>query len=285
MRWTECISEAIEYIEKNITADISIADIANHVHISPFYFQKGFSMLCDFTVSEYIRCRRLALAGSELMATETKIIDIALKYGYDSPDSFTKAFLRFHGCTPTAVRKDGARIKSFAPLSIKVALKGGYSMEYKIVEKDEFTVVGLKRTFKYDDAMEEIPKLWEEFHKSAQGTAICPIYGINADESMAGNTFEYLIADNYDPASNIPEGFETKVIPKFTWAVFFCKGAMPQAMQDVNQKIFSEWLPSCKDYEIAAGYCIEMYGDPGKYDNGVQDENYYSEMWIPVKKK
>jgi len=285
VRWTECISDAIRYIEDNITEELTIENIAKQVHISPFYFQKGFAMLCDFTVSDYIRCRRLALAGSELVATDAKIIDIAFKYGYDSPDSFTKAFARFHGCTPTAVRKDGASIKSFAPLSIKFVLEGGYSMDYKIVEKDVFTVVGLQRTFKYENAMQEVPKLWAEFHQMAESNAICPMYGINADESMQGNEFEYIIADNYNASMNIPDGFRTKVIPKFTWAIFTCKGAMPQVMQDVNRKIYSEWLPNCKDYEIAAGYCIEMYEDPEKYDKGTQDENYHSEIWIPVKKK
>lgn len=285
MKWTECIVDAINYIEDNIAEEITIEDIAKRVNISPFYFQKGFSLLCDFTVGDYIRCRRLALAGSELAATDEKIIDIAVKYGYDSPDSFTKAFVRFHGCTPTAVRKDGASIKSFAPLKIEFTLKGGYSMNYKIVEKDEFTVVGLKRTFKYENAFLDVPNLWNQFNQMVQGKKICPLYGINTDDSMQGNEFEYIIADNYNPAEEIPQGFVTKIIPKFTWAVFICKGAMPQAIQDINKKIFSEWLPNCKDYEIAAGYCIELYEDPAKFKNGLQDEAYYSEMWIPVKKK
>lgn len=285
MNWTECISEAICFIEENITEEVTMEDIAKQVNISPFYFQKGFSMLCDFTVADYIRCRRLALAGSEIAASDEKIINIALKYGYDSPDSFTKAFVRFHGCTPSSVRKCGASIKSFAPLSIKFTLEGGYSMDYKIVEKEEFTVVGLRKTFKYENAMYEVPKLWDEFHESAQGAAICSKYGINTDESMEGNEFEYLIADDYNSTGDIPEGFVTKVIPKYTWAVFACKGKMPQTMQDANKKIFSEWLPNCKDYEIAAGYCVEMYENPAEYENGLQDPNYYSELWIPVKKK
>ena len=96
-------------------------------------------MLCGFTVSDYIRQRRLTLAGSELVSSDIKIIDIALKYGYESPDSFSKAFTRFHGVTPTAVRKEGAMIKSFAPLKISFTLKGGFTMDYKIVEKDGFT--------------------------------------------------------------------------------------------------------------------------------------------------
>lgn len=285
MGWTECISDAICYIEDNITAELTIEDIAKQVHISPFYFQRGFSMLCGFTVSDYIRCRRLAIAGSEIVATEAKIIDIALKYGFDSPDGFTKAFTRFHGATPTAVRKDGASIKSFVPLSIKLTLEGGYSMDYRIVKKDAFEVVGLKRTYKYEDAVQEVPKLWGEFMQKAEDTKICPMYGINADESMKGNEFEYLIADDYKAGAQIPKGFVTKTIPSFTWAVFTCNGAMPQVMQEVNKRIYSEWLPNCKDYEIAAGYCIEIYDDPAKFPKGTTDENYHSEIWIPVKNK
>lgn len=115
--------------------------------------------------------------------------------------------------------------------------------------------------------------------------AYCYPEGRGIDETMGGNEFEYLIADNYNPVMEVPEGFITRVIPKHTWAVFACKGAMPQSMQEVNRKIFSEWLPNCKDYEIAEGCCIEMYDDPAGYPKGTQDEKYYSEIWIPVKRK
>lgn len=116
MEWMKLIGDSIQYIENHLLDDISVEDIAKHIGISSFYYQKGFSMLCGFTVAEYIRNRRLALAGNEIIGTDHTIIDIALKYGYDSPDSFTKAFTRFHGSTPTAVRKDNVMLKSFAPL-------------------------------------------------------------------------------------------------------------------------------------------------------------------------
>ena len=119
MEWIESIREAISYIEDNITKDLSIEEIADRVNISPFYFQKGFGMLCGYSLSEYIKRRRLSLAGSDVLSTNEKIIDIAIKYGYDSPDSFTKAFTRFHGVTPSAVRKEGAMVKSFVALRIK----------------------------------------------------------------------------------------------------------------------------------------------------------------------
>jgi len=280
------ISRAINYIEDNITEEeLTIESIAKQAFVSPFYFQKGFAMLCGFTVSEYIRQRRLALAANEIISTDNKIIDIAIKYGYDSPDSFTKAFARFHGATPTAVRKEEAMIKSFASLKIKFSLEGGYIMDYKIIEKESFTVMGISKIFTYENGKTEIPKFWADWNKTGKSKILCEVYGICIDESMGSNEFEYLIADTYNPSVEIPDNFVTKVIPKHTWAVFACKGAAPKSIQDVNQKIFSEWLPNCKEYEIAAGYNIELYTDVADYSNGISDENYYSEVWIPVKKK
>lgn len=284
MGWVEGIGNAIGYIEDNITEELTIEAIAKQAFVSPFYFQKGFSMLCGFTVGDYIRQRRLTLAGSELVATDKKIIEIALKYGYDSPDSFTKAFTRFHGATPSAVRKEGGMLKSFASLKIKFSLEGGTVLDYKIIEKDSFTVMGASRKFSYEHAQTVIPQFWKELYQTEKGKFVCGMYGINIDESMGSDEFEYLIADDYNPAKEIPEGFVTRVIPKHTWAVFAAKGAMPQALQDVGKKIFSEWLPNCKDYEIAAGYNIEMYTDIADYPNGNQNDSYYCEMWIPVKK-
>lgn len=285
MSWVDEISNAVEYIESHITEDITIDDIARHVSISPFYFQKGFAMLCGFTVGEYLRQRRLSLAGSELVSTDEKIIDIALKYGYDSPDSFTKAFTRFHGSTPSAVRKNGTTVKSFAPLKIKLSLEGGYFMDYQIVKKDAFTVIGSSKVFSYENASTEIPRFWNEHYTSGKGNVVCGKYGVNIDETMGNDKFEYLIADDYTDGKTVPDGFVTKTIPAFTWAIFGCKGKMPEKFQDTYAKIFSEWLPNNKEYEFAAGYCIEMYNDPTSYPNGVEDENYYCEAWIPVKKK
>lgn len=285
MEWTEAISKAIQYIESHITEDISANDIAKEVYISSLYFQKGFSMLCGFTISEYIRNRRLSLAGNELATSDKKVIDIALKYGWDSPDSFTKAFTRFHGVTPSMVQKNIGMLKTFAPLKIKLSMEGGYVMDYKIVKKEAFTVLGAAKTFSYEDANSKIPEFWKEHYSSGNGKYVCGMFGVNVDVQMEGDNFEYLIADMYNPVKDIPEGFITKTIPAFTWAVFPCKGAVSDTLQNVNTKIFSEWLPSLKEYEFAAGYCIEMYDDASKYQNGTQDENYYCEIWIPIKKK
>ena len=284
MEWLDAIGKSIEYIEEHIADDITVSDVADYVYMSPFYFQKGFSMLCGYTVSEYIRNRRLALAGGELLTTDAKIIDIALKYGYDSPDGFTKAFTRFHNVSPSVVQRDKVMIKTFAPLKINISLKGGYIMNYKIEKKESFKVLGVSKHFDYETCKEEIPKFWQEHYACGNGKYVCGMFGVNIDEKMGGESFEYLIADAYDPSKEVPDGFEVKTVPQFTWAMFSCDGPMPEALQDVNQKIFSQWLPALKEYEFAAGYCIEKYDDASKYPKGTMDENYHSEIWIPIKK-
>lgn len=272
--WNEGISNALAYIEENLTEDIDIKEIAEKAYVSSFYFQKIFNALCGFTVGEYIRNRRLTLAAQELCSANIKVIEVALKYGYNSPDSFARAFSRFHGISPSAAR-EGSRLNSFAPLKIKLTLEGGTMLEYKIVKKAQFTVMGKSRKFNTETSYEEIPKFWSEHMENAQNKTVCGMYGICMD--LDDNSFNYLIADNYIPWSEIPEDCETKIIPEGTWAVFPCCGTLPEALQEVNTKIWSEWLPSCKSYKLAGNYNIEMYMPPDKYTN-----KQYCEIWMPV---
>ena len=285
MDWVASIHQAIQYIEEHLREELTIQEIAQQAALSPFYFQKGFAMLCGITVGDYIRQRRLSAAGLEVLTTDRKIIDIALEFGYDSPDSFTKAFVRFHGLTPAALRKSGGAVRSFAPLRIKVTLEGGQNMDCKIMKKEAFTVLCRAKTFKYEDAAAQVPQFWAEHFGTGGGKVVCGMYGINLDESMGGNEFEYLIADNYDPAKEIPDGFTTRTIPAHTWAVFPCTGRMPQALQGLNQQIFSQWLPTNPDYKIAAGINVELYSDASRFEDGTQDQDYYCEVWVPVEKK
>lgn len=275
--WNEGITNAVSYIEENLDKELNIEDIAAKAYVSSFHFQRIFSVLCGFTVGEYIRCRRLTLAAQELASGEEKVIDIALKYGYDSPDSFARAFARFHGAPPSAAKQKGIRLNAFAPLKIKLTLEGGTMLEYKIVEKAQFTVMGRSRMFNSDTSYEEIPKFWTEHMQSEESKVVCGMYGICLDGD--GKNFEYLIADNYLPRSEVPEGYVTKVIPAGTWAVFPCRGALPKALQDVNTKIWSEWLPSCKSYKLAGNYNVEMYTPPCE-----NPDDTYSEIWVPVEK-
>ena len=147
MNWITGMQKAIDYIEANLTEEIDYEKVAAESFSSSYHFQRVFSILCGYTLGEYIRLRRLSLAGAELANGKDKVIDIALKYGYDSPDSFAKAFQKFHGITPSQARADGSTLKSFSRLSIKISLEGGSTMNYRIEEKDEMILTGYKRRF------------------------------------------------------------------------------------------------------------------------------------------
>lgn len=267
--WTEGIQSAVQYIEDNMTERLDIADIAAKAFVSPFYFQKIFGVLCGMTVGEYIRSRRLSLAAEELASSGARVIDVALKYGYESQDSFSRAFTKFHGVTPSAAKERGAELKTFAPIQIILSLKGGTIMEYKIVEKAPFTIMGKCRSFSADTSYTEIPKFWQEHYQSGGGEIIRGVFGACVDGD--GKSFDYFIADMYMPCAEIPEGCTTYTFPAGTWAVFPYRGECPKALQDVNTKIWSEWVPNCKEYQLAGNYNIEFYASP---ENG--------EIWVPV---
>ena len=141
MDWLTGIQNAINFVEEHLTEDIDYEEVAKESACSNFYFQRIFGILCGISLGDYIRYRRLTLAGDELSAFDGKVIDIALKYGYESPESFTRAFSRFHGVTPSEAKKDGSKLKSFSRISVKITLSGGSVMNYKIVEKEAFDII------------------------------------------------------------------------------------------------------------------------------------------------
>lgn len=280
MDWIKGITKTLEYIEKHLLEDFKIKDAISKSFIDPFYFQKGFKILSGFSLGEYIRNRRLSLAAEEIKSKKGKIIDIALKYGYDSPDSFTKSFFRFHGVTPS-LAKEGAIVKSFAPLKISYSLQGGFLMDYKVEEKNEIKLIGSVKEFSYESAPKAIPAFWQEHFQSGKCQVVCGKYGINIDHNMDGIKFDYMIADDYY-GQEVPEGFETITIKPHTWLVFPCKGNMQEKFQKLFTEVFTEFLPNSKEFKIAEGCSVEMYSDPREYKLGVQDDEYYSEIWIPV---
>ena len=269
--WIEGLQASIDYIEENLTEPLDIVEVAAKAALSPFYFQRIFGALCGMTVGEYIRARRMSQAAQELARTGAKVIDVALKYGYDSPDSFTKAFLRFHGVSPSMAREPGASLRSFAPLHIKITMEGGSMMDYRIVEKAPFTIVGVKRPFNSDTSYQEIPKFWDEWLARGKDRPIMGTFGVCID--MKGKDFDYWIADLYFPWEDVPEGCETRVIPGSLWAQFPCT---IKTLQDTNTKIWAEWLPALQGYTLAGEYDIEVYLPP---EEGSDDMRVY--IWGP----
>ena len=170
MNWIQGIQRAIDYVEANITEEIDFEEAARQVCSSSFHFQRVFGILCGLSLGDYIRMRRLSLAGEELSTGHAKVIDIALKYGYDTPESFSRAFTRFHGIAPSEA-KHGGKVRIFTPLSVKLILTGGSKMDYRIEKRDAFQVVcKRKRVGKplSAEATPDITAMWQEY--GADGT-------------------------------------------------------------------------------------------------------------------
>ena len=289
MDWITGIQNAINYIEEHLTEEINYDKVAEEAACSSFYFQRIFGVLCDISLGEYIRNRRLTLAGNELNVSDIKVIDIALKYGYESPESFTRAFSKFHGITPSEAKKNGSKLKSFSRLSVKITLSGGYMMDYKIVEKEAFEIIEKveAHSIENDVNAKSIPDFWTKSHNDGTVKTLLEnttdrtfIFGVcYGNNSDCAKTFDYSIGAVYNPKTAVPKGFRKNIIPARTWAIFECKGAMPKAMQDMWHKITSEFFPT-SGYQPTYEMDIEAYteGDMGESD-------YRSEIWIPVVKK
>ena len=267
----ERIQAAIDYIEAHLTEDIDVHDVAARAYVSAFHLQRMFTALCGMPLGEYIRRRRLTQAAQELLRG-SKVIDAAVKYGYDSPDSFARAFRRFHGVLPSQAGQMGVTLQAFAPMKINLK-EGGTMMEYKIVEKHAFTVVGYQKQFNNETSYQEIPKWWDEM--MANTPAVMGQFGVCIDSD--GKLFDYLISDLYQPWKEVPEGCITHTVPAGTWAVFPCTLG---TLQDTNTKMWRDWLPSCTEYKLGGNYNIEFYYELNEADppsSGV-------ELWLPVQK-
>ena len=296
MEWLSGVRTAIDFIEEHLTDDISAQDVADRVYLSPFFLQKGFSLMTGYGVGEYIRNRRLYQAALALRDTEDKVIDIAFRYGYETPESFTKAFTRFHGATPSQVRS-GAASKAFLPLTIKLSIQGGDQMDCKITPMFPFKVIGFQREFDNESAYAEIPKFWDEicekyaYNVYAGNAPANPCeqalvdycigeYGICIDD-IGGGRFRYLIAGKYT-GGDVPEGMAVYEFPRSDWAVFNCMSPIPEALQSMNTRIFREWLTGNPTYELFGNAGVEWYDCV----NGEKtDPDYDSAIWVPVKKK
>lgn len=279
MEWTKMLNDAIDYIENNITEELTCEDVAEQIYLSGFHFHRSFNILTGMTLGDYIRNRRLSLAAQELLTGKSKVIDVALKYGYQTPESFSKAFSRFHGVMPSQVKKEGTILKSFNRLNLIIKLEGGNSMEYKIVNKDGFEVVALTRVFEDEASKSEIPAFWAEYYKAGYDEKVCGCMGICSEEMNNSKHWKYGIGCEKQYVKEIPAGFEILGIPAHTWAVFTCIGAMPDAIQEMWKRIYSEWLPA-SNYSLLSDFDIEFY-----YEGDNSSSDYRSEIWIPVKEK
>ncbi|MBU3098943.1 AraC family transcriptional regulator [Clostridium sp. DSM 17811] len=284
------LNNTLEYIERNLDTALNIDDISKVACSSRYHFQRVFHALTGFTVTQYIKNRRLTLAAEELVATDKRVIDIALKYGYESPEAFTKAFKRLHGISPSALKKLNGKIKAFPKLSFQISIKGEFEIIYTIVEKEAFKVFGAEfATTRVDDAAyREIPKFISKIFEDGTHDRINEILGNPKGTLLNGfhygfeedGTRKYIMgAEQFE--KYIPDEFTILEVPKLTWAVFEGNGAVPNNLiiHDIWRRIYSEWFPS-SGFEQVKGPCIEK--------NFWDDKNpgeYKCEVWIPVKIK
>lgn len=286
----ENMNRALKYIEDNLTTDIDLKEIARLALCSEYHFRRMFSSLAGVTLSEYIRRRRLTLAAFELGNSNMRILDIAVKYGYSSADSFTRAFQSLHGVTPSEAKKKGQSLKAYPRMTFQITIKGGSEMNYRIVEKEAFLIVGITKRVPiiFNGVNPEIASMWESLNeekikKLKELSNVEPVGLLSASTNFSeGRMEEKGELDHYigvATTKECPDDLAQLEVPASTWAVFESVGPFPETLQDIWGRIYSEWFP-LSNYELAEG--PEILWNENK---DVTSPTFRSEIWIPVVKK
>lgn len=284
------MNAAMQYIEDNLTHEIDFKEVAKIAFCSVYHFKRMFSFLAGISLSEYIRCRRLTLAAFELKDSNAKVIDVAIKYGYNSPDSFTRAFQNLHGITPSEARNTIRSLKAYSPMTFQLSIQGGNEMNYRIEEKEPFQIIGIQKRVPivFNGVNKEIASMWKSLTPQSIQTLkmlsnVNPNGIISASTNFSeGRMEEKGELDHYigvATTKDCPEQFAQLEVAASTWAIFEAFGPFPDALQNVWGRIYSEWFPS-SNYELAEG--PEILWNESK---DVSSPNFRSEIWVPVLKK
>jgi AraC family transcriptional regulator len=283
MDYIQNLQMAINYMEEHLFEPITYTDVAKHIFMSNYHFHKTFSLITGMTANEYIRNRRLSLAGQELTLSDLKIIDIALKYGYESPESFTKAFVRFHGVTPIVARRSGMKLKSFNRLVVMITVKGGDVMDYRIEKREKFRLLVKIKKFRNEITLEEgnteILDFWKECSNNGtfgilrESTGKHDFYGPCSPMSDKDDYFDYGIGMVYENGI-VPEGFTIWEVNPTLWAVFKCNDETDACIRETWKKIYTEFLPG-SEYRLLEDTDFEF----------LAEDSTSCEIWIPVEKR
>lgn len=282
MEWLKRMNDALSYIEDNLDGEISVERASQLACCSQYHFQRMFSYIIGVSLAEYLRRRRLTLAGFDLQVGH-KVLDVALRYGYDSPTAFNRAFRALHGIAPSEAQKPNAPLKAFPPISFQITIKGVVGMDYRIMEKEGFRVVGIRIEIG-DDVhanAEKIMPFWVEAGADGRLEKIinlingepAGLLGMGCGDENSDNGWYYICAATDKPT---PDGMFEVNIPKHTWAIFAGEGK-PDTIADLITRIYTEWQPT-SGYEWADTLDLEVYLS----DNPT---NMKYEVWMPIKKK
>ncbi|HEX2910725.1 MAG TPA: AraC family transcriptional regulator [Chloroflexia bacterium] len=284
------LNKALAYLEEHLTDEIDYSEMAKIACCSEYHFKRLFSFLSGLSLSEYIRRRRLTLAALDLKDSNLRIIDVAVKYGYSSADAFSRAFQTIHGILPSEARNENTRLKAYPRMTFQLAIKGGGEMNYRIVEKASFKLVGFKQRVPiiFNGVNPAIAKMYElltpeVINQLKALSNVDPTGLISASTNFSeGRMEEKGELDHYigvATSSTETTNFDELEIEASTWAVFEAIGPFPQTLQSVWGRIYSEWFPS-SGYEAVEGPEI-LWNESKDTDN----PKYRSEIWLPVKKK
>jgi len=282
MEWIERLNGAINYIEEHLGEEIDLNEASKIACCSTYHFQRMFAYMADIPLSEYMRRRRMSLAAVDLQSGDNKVIDVALKYGYDSPTAFNRAFKNIHGIAPSQAKEKGVVLKAFPPISFRITIKGDSEMNYRIEEKEAFRIVGVSSPLEkeIEKNFEIVPNMWA----NAASSGMIAQLAMMMDSELKGllgvsscneaEDWKYYIA--VASTKPLPDGMEEYIIPSATWAIFTGEGTN-QSIQSLEKRIVTEWLPT-SGYEYGNAPDIEVYLNP-------DPQNAKYEVWIPVVRK
>ena len=278
MEWIQKMNAAVNYIEEHILEEPDLDMLGKLAGCSAHHFQRIFTYICGITLTEYIRKRRMSLAAVDLKDEKSKVLDVAIKYGYDSPTAFNRAFQMVHKVSPSQVKSNDTSLKAFPPIVFQMSVIGFQEMNYRIENREAIRVVGKKIPLKstLQENYQITPKFWQESAENGtieklanlMNTDIYGLMGVSVCNEKG--EWEYYIAVSTTKSS---EEFEEIVIPSSTWAVFYGEGPVIK-IQELETKIVTQWLLT-SGYEYADAPEIELYLNP-------DPEHTKYEIWLPI---
>lgn len=281
MEWNEKLQMIVDYIENHLQRKqepVNPKEVSEIAGCSFGFFQKVFSYMNGVSFSEYIRSRKLTLAGYDLKSTEKRVVDISYQYGYNSPTSFTKAFQQFHGVTPKEARSRGTKLRVVPKMNISAKQQYFWQLE----QKPAFRLIGKSIRCADGEQYAKIPKFWNDCQENGTFSMLAVMdegtpggmFGLYNYEKSCPKEIEYSIMVISD--KEVPEGYCEIQIPDALWAVFDCRGAVPKAIQNGWKYLQEEWLTK---YPFGHAQCPELEWYSAGHSG---DGDYLSQIWIPV---
>ncbi|WP_424889611.1 AraC family transcriptional regulator [Streptomyces sp. XH2] len=286
------LNEALEHVESHLDRQIDVAGLARIAMTSEYHFRRLFSALAGMPLSEYVRRRRLTVAGAEVLAGERTLLEIAVRYGYGSGEAFARAFRAVHGVGPGEARRNGASLHAQPRISFRLVVEGSSSMQYRVVEKAEFRVVGKKvraplihegvnpviAEFIRGIGQETIRRISELSDQQPEGIVAV---SDGLDPSRAeGTEFDYYHGVVTGSAA-VPEDLDALTVPAGAWAVFENSGPFPKALQYLWRDVFTQWFPSNPYRSRPGPEILRVRFTEGTADAEAQAD---AELWIPVER-